>query len=174
MTAGAVGFGNKLLTDKIHNTVQDSIGDAMPHIADYADEYMQQRGMLNDEGQFDPAQAFDRRGGVMGGIQQKMDGLFRGMGMDPSHMSPIQKMMILGGTGMGGVGAMTGHPLMAAMGVGGAAAGFAPYMMGQGPQQQWGRGQQQPGQQFTTQQPNQPQARDEYQHQLQQQQYGGM
>lgn len=106
------------------------LGERMPQMLDtagqhatgVADQWLQQRGLLGEDGQINVAGPAMER--VTGGI----DGLFRGMGMDPSRMSPLQKMMILGGAGVGAGGMAAGSPGLAAMGGLGALAGFVPGM----------------------------------------------
>jgi hypothetical protein len=64
----------------------------------------------------------------MGVMANKADGLFRSLGIDPSRMGPLQKLMLLGGAGAGGAGIATMNPLL--MGAGGIAAmaGAAPLL----------------------------------------------
>lgn len=127
--------------------------------ADMADQWLQQRGLLNDQGQVDIA------GPAINHVAHGADGIFRAMGLDPARLSPLQKMMMLGGAGMAGGGAMMGSPMLA--GAGGLAmlGGGAPYMMGGG----------RPGGQHamagpggpTQPPPNAMTARNEWQHQQQ-------
>lgn len=101
------------------------------------------------------------------------DGIFRSMGMDPSKLSPLQKVMILGGATAGAGGLLAGAPVMAGVGGASAAAGLLPMLMPGQSQQQFGTGPAapyRPGQQNTpngmgpggTSYPNQPGARDEW------------
>lgn len=135
--------------------MQQQLGEGFTGMAD---EWLQQRGLMNEQGQVDLAGPAINR--VTGGA----DGIFRGMGMDPSRLSPLQKMMMLGGAGMAGGGAMAGAPMLA--GAGGLAmlGGGAPYFMGGGRQGGQSPGMAQGGGQS---QPNGMNARDEWMHQRQ-------
>ncbi|MBS3927491.1 MAG: hypothetical protein KGZ65_02600 [Sphingomonadales bacterium] len=189
MGATALGMGSEYLHNRFSNAVDEKLGDvynqAMPQFQDdaagFLDQYMQSRGLMNEQGQFDPMQTVNRNGGIMGSMMQGSDKIFQGLGMDPSRMSPMQKMMIMGGAlGLGG-GAMGGSPGVA--GAGGLAmmGGLLPTLMqgqGQGGQRYSGynpmQQQSAPGYegQAPGQNPNSPQARNEWLHQQQLQQGG--
>lgn len=152
--AGALGQASGYLNNKIDETVGRVYNEAMPQIGQdvegMLDQYMSERGMLNQQGQFDPSSRMMK---TLGG---GADGIFRSMGMDPSKMSPLQKVMILGGATTGAGGALAGSPILAGMGGATAMAGLMPqFMQSQGQQrmnsmfgpqaqQQGGQGQQQP------------------------------
>ena len=140
--AMALGHGTEYLKNKVNETatgvVDEQLGriynQAMPQLkqeaSGFLDQYMQSRGLANPEtGQFDPTAGIMRNGGVLGQFMGGTDQIFRSLGMDPSRMSPIQKMMVLGGAlGMGG-GAAAGSPgLMGASGVA-MAGGLAPSLL---------------------------------------------
>ncbi len=178
LAATGVGMGRNYLQGEVDDMVQNAaaktMNEALPALGEWGDQYMQERGMLNSEGQFDPTQAMNRGGGILGNV----DSVFRSMGMDPSKMSPLQKVMVLGGAGAGAGGLLAGSPLMVGAGGTAAMAGLLPQLMpGQSQQQFFGpQAPYRPGQQAGVpgfgQQPNQPGARDEWLHQLTQQQHG--
>jgi hypothetical protein len=161
--------------DNMAQFADEYIGSRLPALQDSVNEHLSNLGLLGADGRFNPLAGVGQRLG--GGV----DAIFRGLGMDPSRMSPLQKMMVLGGAGVGGIGAAAGSPVMAGMGGVGAMAGLLPqFMPGQGQQrlnQQYMPGQQPPGGQPgqpqgpNTPPPNTPQARNEWL--LQQQQQGG-
>ena len=95
----------------------DYLQQAGPHLAGMADQYLNQRGLLNEEGQFDPTQAVQHQ---VGGY---VDQAIAHLGIDPRQLSGPQKAMLLGGGAASGVGALTGHPLLATLGGGLAAYG---------------------------------------------------
>jgi hypothetical protein len=173
---GATGLGGayNLAQGKVRDMVDDNVSrvynEAMPQIkddfADTMDEYLHSRGMLDDQGHFDPSSR------MMKGLSGGADNIFRAMGMDPARLSGLQKIMILGGAVGGGGGLLAGSPAVAGMGGLSTAAGLLPlFMQGQG-QQALQQGQQ-PGYNPGRPQgvvpgapaPNQPGARNEWQHQ---------
>lgn len=62
--------------------------------------------------------------------QLGLDRILAGLGLDPARMSPMQKLMIVGGVPAAGVGAAFGSPLLAGAGALGTALGVAPSLMG--------------------------------------------
>lgn len=175
--AGALGMGSDWLDNKIRGSMREGgaelMAEGLPVMQEQMDNYLGQRGMLDENGQFDPTQAVQRRGGPGGMFMSGADGMFRSMGMDPSKMSPLQKIMILGGATAGAGGLLAGAPVMAGVGGASAAAGLLPMLMPGQSQQQFGTGPTapyRPGQQQTpngmgpggTPYPNQPGARDEW------------
>lgn len=162
--------------DQAAQFADEYIGSRLPHLQESVNEHLGNLGLLGADGRFNPLAGVGQRLG--GGV----DSIFQSLGMDPSRMSPLQKMMILGGAGIGGVGAAAGSPVMAGLGGVGAMAGLLPqFMPGQGQQrlnQQYQPGQQpqggQPGQPQgpNSTPPNTPQARNEWL--VQQQANGGM
>lgn len=168
------------------NSVAPQMGQMADQVMNVADERMMGRlgelGLLDQNGQFSlqrPA-----ANAVRGGMQQigqqlgqATDPLFRSLGLDPSRMSGAQRALIMGGSAVGLGGAATGNPMVAGAGGTAAAAGLLPYILQNpqaasqfshlfgGPQGQ-GQGQgQQPGNQMT--------ARNEWEHQLNQNQGRG-
>lgn len=132
------------IADYAKGQAGEFVNSAMPQIGGFADQYAQQRGLMNQQGQIDPTNVVKQQ--AMGHI----DSMLHGMGMDPSRMSPVQKMMLMGGAGMGGAGALTMNPVM--MGAGGLMAGggaalshFMPSQGQQRQQAQWGQVQQPQG-----------------------------
>lgn len=128
--------------------------------ADMADQWLQQRGLLNDQGHVDIA------GPAINHVAHGADGMFRAMGIDPARLSPLQKMMLLGGGAAGAGGLAMGSPMLA--GAGGLAmlGGGVPYAMGGG--RQGGQGAMAgPGGGPGQPQPNAMTARNEWQHQQQ-------
>ena len=57
-----------------------------------------------------------------------IDPLLSKLGVNPQSMTPAQKAMLLGGTGVAGAGAATGHPLMATAGGASALLGMLPLL----------------------------------------------
>lgn len=115
------------MTEHGVNTANQYMQAALPQIGDYAEErargMMNNMGVLNEQGQVDPMHMLgnamrSRFGGGAGGpgVMQHVDSLFRGLGMDPTRMSPLQKLMILGGTGAAGGGMLAGSPMLAGAG----------------------------------------------------------
>jgi hypothetical protein len=135
--ATGLGYGSQYINNKIDSKVDETVGrvynEAMPQIgqdvAGMLDEYMGERGMLDQQGQFDPSSR------MMKGLSGGADSIFRSMGMDPTKMSPLQKVMILGGATAGTGGMLAGSPVLAGMGGASAMAGLMPsFMPGQGQQ----------------------------------------
>lgn len=90
------------------------VNPMLGHIAGQADQYMQSRGMMGQDGQFDPTQ------GLVNKATQGFDSVLQRLGIDPSRLSPMQKLMLGGGSLTAAGGALTGHPMLA--GAGGLAA----------------------------------------------------
>jgi hypothetical protein len=194
-TLGATGIGTTygLMKDKLTGEAREAVGqmagEMVPELQDQAasfmDQYMMSRGMMDETGQFNPMMAANRQGGIMGGIMRGSDDIFRAIGMDPSRMSPLQKLMILGGTAAAGGGALAGAPALAGVGGVSALAGLLPQLMpsqsqqvmGNGTQAPYRPGQQQQGQAGVTGVngigPQGPQARNEWQMFQQPTQFGG-
>jgi len=183
MAATGIGTAGGYFTNKVKDTVKDSLGENMPEVFDAAtehadkylasrlplmghlgDQYLDERGLLDQEGQFDPTHGMKQK------FQSSADHLLYGMGLDPSRMSPLQKMMLLGGAGVGGAGLMTGNPLLAGAGGVAASASLLPYML-PGQSQQHFQGQPAPYQPGRPQQQQAygPQYRNEFALQQQQQ-----
>lgn len=133
--AGGVGVGglglglaSNALGQRVQGAVDENIGRVMPavtqHLADTADRYMGERGLLDRQGRFDPV------GGTLHGLAQHLgpaaDSILGAMGVDPAAMSPAQKMLLLGGGGLAAGGAMAGSGGLAALGGAGMAAGAIP------------------------------------------------
>jgi hypothetical protein len=147
--ATAVGVGNQMLNHKVEGLVDQNAGrvygEMMPQVMNdlhgSMDEYLSSRGMTDRSGRFNPL------ANAAGGLTEGADGIFHALGMDPSKMSPLQKMMILGGAGIGGAGAVAGSPFLATAGGGAALAGLLPLLQGklQGGQGQPGQPQGMPG-----------------------------
>ena len=85
--------------------------------------------MMDEDGQFDPMAGSNRKGGLLGKVMGGSDAIFHGMGIDPRRLTPLPKIMILGGAGAAGGGAMAGAPFLAGAGGVSAAAGLLPYLM---------------------------------------------
>jgi len=171
LAAAGIGLGNEMVNSKVQGMVDDNVarvyGEAMPQVqqdfGNMLNSYLGQRGMLDGNGQFQMP-----GGGIMGNLGRGGDSVFRSLGMDPATMSPLQKMMILGGAGIGGAGAMTGNaPLMAGGGLA-TAAGLLPLLSQPNRGAQAGGGSQggAAGVNYAGQ-PNQPQARNEWLYQQQ-------
>lgn len=170
-----IGQSMPAIQENMAGFADEYIGSRMPQIQDQVNQQLEQLGLLGEDGRFNPMAAVGQR------ASQGVDGIFRSLGMDPSRMSPLQKMMVLGGSAAAGGGAALGSPIMAGVGGVGALAGLLPqFMPGQGQQRLGGQGgayqpgqPQQPGQPMggvNQPAPNAPQARNEWQLQ---QQYGG-
>ena len=183
---GSAGFGYGMLHNKITGGVRDAVGQMYGELApqlqqdvtDMADQYMHSRGMMDEYGQFNPLAAASRNGGLVQRLMVGSDGIFHQLGLDPSRLSPLQKLMILGGTAVGSGGLMAGSPALAGIGGMSAMGGLLPYLMpgqsqqggmvgGMGPQNVPYR----PGQPISQNPvnvppPNTPQARNEW-HQFQ-------
>lgn len=176
---GGAGLGYGMAKDKLTNDAREMVGqtagEMIPEIqnsmGEWADNYMASRGMMDETGQFNPMMAANRQGGIMGGLMRGSDDIFRTLGMDPSKMSPLQKVMILGGAVGGGGGMLAGAPALAGVGGVSALAGLLPQLMPSQSQQTF-NGQQapyRPGQGGVGQtggvnqpQPTAPQARNEW------------
>jgi hypothetical protein len=195
---GLLGFreGMEGFNNRMRRTGADMMEQHVPQIADYADDRLHQTldryGLLNQRGQVDPVQSVinhfrggqqgDGQGGGQpgmpgGGMMQHVDNLLRLTGMDPSRMTPMQKMMMAGGAGTAGFGAMAGNPLLAGGGSLALMGGLLPALMpgqgtgvAQGGMPGYGRASQEPQQGPNQLPPTSPVARNEYQHQLQMQQ----
>jgi len=184
---GATGMAYSMAENKMRGMVDDNVarvyGQAMPQIREdlqgMGHEFLDEHGMIGEDGQFDPMIANKKRGGILGGFGGGADGIFKSLGMNPASMSPLQKLMILGGAGMGGGGLLAASPALAGMGGVTAAAGLLPqFMPNQGQQRMqasMGMGGPQAGynpggqtaQAVNTPQPGQPGARNEWLHQQQ-------
>lgn len=131
-----IGVGSSLLGNAVTNKAKDvgaqMYNEAMPQMqsdmADFVDQYMQQRGMLNQQGQFNPLGGMFGQGGPLSGLSQGADSVLRSLGMDPSAMSGMQKAMILGGGMLGAGGMASGHPLAAVGGGLSMLGGLMPYL----------------------------------------------
>lgn len=162
---GIATVGN-MMENKVKGAVSERMADVMPMIEERLGQFGQQQldqlGLLGQDGQIDISGVVNQamNGGPTGGI----DTIFKMIGMDPTRMSPMQKIMILGGTAAGAGGALGGSAGMAAGGGLAALGGLLPYLMqGQG---QRGQGQgmgMEGGQGY--QHPNAPGYRDEWRHQ---------
>lgn len=175
LAAGGIGYGYNKLQNDIARTVDQNVdrvyNDAMPVLQDdmasMLDQYMASRGLTDPHtGQFSPGR------NMLGGA----DGIFQALGLDPSRMSPIQKLMILGGAIGGGGGLIGGSPSLAGAGGLSMLGGLLPSMTGQ--QGQGGQAGYRPGQAAgynghgpNSMPPNAPSSRDEWM--LQQQLQGG-
>lgn len=104
LAAGTVGAGMGMLEDRI----QGAVDNATQRGLDQAGQWAQQRGLLDQSGQFNPMH--------VGGIA--VDRMIQSMGLDPSQMSTADKWALLGGGAAGGLGVLTGNPLLAAGGLG--------------------------------------------------------
>jgi len=168
--AGALHKGMSMIEDRVRSGVGQGVADVTPHLGNYADEWMTQRGLL------DPQTGQVNTGNLMGGLTGGVDKLFQAIGMNPGRMSPLQKLMILGGTVTGAGGLIGGAPGMAAGGGLAALGGLLPYLLqsqgqhGAAPQSytQAGYSALPPGQ-LGYAPPNQPGYRNEWQHQQQMQ-----
>lgn len=175
IAGGGMGLAYNKLQDDISQTVDQNVGrvynSAMPvlqnDMAGMLDQYMSSRGLTDPHtGQFNPGR------GMLSGA----DGIFQALGLDPSRMSPIQKLMILGGAIGGGGGLIGGSPSLAGAGGLSMLGGLLPSMGGQhGGGGQTGYRPGQPagynGHGPNSMPPNAPSARDEWM--LQQQLQGG-
>jgi Glycine zipper len=90
--APVVGAYMNAAEDRAHNVTQNLSHD----MRQYMDTYLQQKGLLNREGQIDPLRTLTSR------ITPEM----------------VQQGLRWGGAGLGGLGLLTGHPMMAAAGAG--------------------------------------------------------
>ena len=127
------------------------------------DHYLGSRGFLDESGRFDPTHNMNRKGGVLGSMTSGADSIFASMGIDPRSLTPLQKIMLLGGAMGAGTGAIAGSPAL--LGAGGLSmiGGAMPSMGGYGQQRsQQGYGQ---GGQQGFQPPNSPAYRNEWLHQ---------
>lgn len=125
VTEDAYGAADNYLNTRIPQVA----GMAGQHIDKYLAQKAQQLGMVDPgTGQVHPTYA-----------------LFHAMGMDPTRMSPVQRMLMLGGGAAGVGGAVTGNPLLTALG---GAAGLGGMAMGGGhqatPMSGWAASQLQP------------------------------
>ncbi len=181
LAAGAKRDAATTFRDTADNYLEARLPELQQYGRNSVDQYMQDRGVMDEQGHFNPLRP------AMQGVKQQMgshvDQFLQQMGMDPSRMSPMQKMMLLGGGAAAGGGLMAGSPLLAAGGGLAAMGGLLPHLMpGQGQQQLQGQFQQ-PGQ--PQQGPQQPPwmrhistlmqgpQRNEFQHQQQLQQPQG-
>lgn len=142
--AGALYGGSQLANSMIGGAARqhaaEMYNEMMPQfqedMAGMANNYLDQLGLRGQDGQLSLANAIPN---PMSGITNGADSIFRSIGMDPSRMSPFQKLMIMGGVmGMGG-GMASGNGAMT--GASGAAmlAGLLPQIMGnRGGQEQQG------------------------------------
>ena len=146
---GALGGAYGMATNHARNTVQEGAGrgmmdaagtirNALPDMLDEMGPELSQRLQQHLGG--GALQSMGR--GAMGGV----DHMLSMAGMDPTRMSPVQKLAIIGGLGVGGGGLMAGSPLAAGLGggtalmglMGGGDMGALNYLHGQGQQGQRG------------------------------------
>lgn len=170
--------GKRYAAEQARDMADAYLAERLPQIQGYlgeqatgiADQYLDRLGLLNQQGQF------DAMGAVRRGAANSADALLASLGLDPANMSGLQKMMILGGAGLGGAGALAGSPVAAGAGGLSALAGLLPqFMPSQGqhlpglPQRPYTPGQAHPpGQGGGVNQPqaaNVPGARNEFAHQ---------
>lgn len=126
-TQNLLGGLKTTLTDHGLDVAEKYLNYKVPEIADYAQgrtmDALGQMGMLDANGQVS-------LGGLTGrGLSGAGDQIFRALGMDPTRMSPVQKMMVLGGGAVAGGGALAGSPVMAGLGGLGLLGGLVPGMM---------------------------------------------
>lgn len=114
--------GKQSLTEHMLGAANEYADQKIPQIADYAEgrarQGMQGMGLAGEDGRFDPTRAVGQAAG------QGVDHIFKSMGMDPSRLSPMQKMMMLGGGAAAGGGMLAGSPMLAGAGLLGAGAGY--------------------------------------------------
>lgn len=132
------GAGYAALHDQVNNDVDTKIQGLKKQFVeeDYpalranmsrdADEFMHQRGLLNEHGQFDPTQEIqnqfhDKIDGWKQRASQATNPFLTALGYNPEQMTGGQRGMAFGGMGLGGLGLLTGNPLMMAGGAGMAA-----------------------------------------------------
>ncbi len=185
--ATAVGGGLSALDNRISDTVHNSAGETaaelLPelkdHAANFMDQYLNEKGLINQNGQLDLAGTLKRTGGGM--FDKAMghtDGIFQALGMNPETMSPLQKLMILGGALGAGGGVAAGAPMLAGAGGASALTALLPHFLANQTQAQQAQGApgtqgQRPGVAQPGQvQPNALQARNEWLAQLFGQQQG--
>jgi hypothetical protein len=137
---GALGTGYSALAGKVQkdatNAVNSYLEEAVPVLRDagasMADQFFMSRGMMDQTGQFNPLMAIQNQGGIAGSIMRGADPIFQSLGLDPNRLSPIQKLMILGGGLAGAGGLIAGRPGIAATGGLAATTALAPYFLNPG------------------------------------------
>jgi hypothetical protein len=103
--ATALGFGNQMFQDRINSGVNQAVAQAYPQVMPFvqddlmhsAHQFLDEHGMLNGEGQFNPLAGMGRR--MAGGLTSGVDQLLGRLGVDPARMSPLQRLMVTGGAG---------------------------------------------------------------------------
>jgi hypothetical protein len=146
---GATILGTSALTqggvNRLEDTMDNYANTRVPQWTGAIDQHITNRlgqmGLLNQQGQVDPLHtignslrnmfsggAGNGAGGM--GMMNHIDSMFHAIGMDPTRMSPVQKLMILAGTGVGGAGDMTGNPILAGGGGLALLGGLIPHLMG--------------------------------------------
>lgn len=111
MGVAGLGTGWNLLRGKLDETIQDNIAKA------YGDVRDQVKHDLGGAVGLHP-------GGMLHRAQNLVDVNLMRIGINPAHLTPAQKLQILGGTLGGTLGAATGNPWLAAGGFGAAALPF--------------------------------------------------
>ena len=130
---GGAQLANSLIGDAARQHAAQMYNEIMPQfqedMAGMANNYLDQLGLRQQDGQLNLGNAISGAN-MLQEFSNKADNIFRSIGINPSRMSPFQKLMILGGVmGMGG-GMASGNGVMT--GASGAAmlAGLLPQMMG--------------------------------------------
>ena len=147
---GGLALGRHLIGSELRNQAAGVYEGMRPAIErdmqGMVDGQLDRLGLRGENGQLDLTNALPQSvhnignlAGQVSNMGNSADGIFRSIGMDPSRMSPFQKLMILGGVMGGGAGMMSGNGTMATVGGGAALAGLLPMLM-QG-QRQDGTGQ---------------------------------
>lgn len=104
MAIGVANMGLDAVGNRVRETGAELLGQGLPIAADFMEDrfnrIMEERGLLNQEGQFSPLNAILAQLG----------------GGDPQ--AGMQKALMYGGGAMGAGGALTGHPLLGLAGLG--------------------------------------------------------
>lgn len=139
-----LGMAGNFVANRANEAAQDIAAEHLPAVGDYLEgrfgKALSNYGLINPEtGKVDFSEAMPG-GETMRNIGKLVgpmaDKALLALGLDPERvasMSPTQKALMLGGPSALGLGALTGHPLLATLGGLGGAGGWLPYLMqGQG------------------------------------------
>jgi hypothetical protein len=119
--SGAVDQG---IQNGVGNSIDTFYEPVMENMQGRMDNYLHEKGLLGDDGKAQmPGFNLGGLGGQLGGITDK---LFESLGMDPSRMSTIQKIMTIAGPLAAMYGLGTGNNTMTGLGTLAAGYGLAP------------------------------------------------
>lgn len=135
--AGALGSaglnaGRNYISGAVDQGIQHGVGNSidtfyepmMENMQGRMDNYLHEKGLLGDDGKAQmPGFNLSGLGGQLGGLS---DQLFQSLGMDPSRMNTIRKIMTVAGPLAAMYGLGTGNNTMTGLGTLAAGYGFAP------------------------------------------------